>query len=42
MKATIIITVIILLISIGLYYAPKGNEYIQWERDMIKSGQIKK
>lgn len=41
MKATIIIIVSLILITVGLYYAPKGNNYIQWEKDMIKIGQIK-
>lgn len=33
---------ILLAFAIGaiLLHAPKGNDYIQWERDMIESNQM--
>ncbi len=44
MKATILKSVLFLsilsLIVLGIAKAPKGNDYIQYEREMIKSGQM--
>jgi hypothetical protein len=28
------------LFILALIYAPRGNEYKQWEKDMIKSNQL--
>ena len=44
MKATILKSVLVLsilsLIVLGIAKAPKGNDYIQYEREMIESGQM--
>ena len=39
-KASVILSVLVLLI-VSLINAPKGNDYIQWEKEMIESGQMK-
>ncbi len=39
-KAPVILSVLFLLIVL-IKNAPKGNDYIQWEKEMIESGQIK-
>lgn len=39
-KVSVILSFLILLI-LALINAPKGNDYIQWEKEMIESGQIK-
>ena len=36
-KVSVILSVLVLLIK----NAPKGNDYIQWEKEMIESGQMK-
>jgi len=44
MKATVLKSVlglsILSLIVLGIAKAPKGNDYIQYEREMIESSQI--
>ena len=44
MKATILKSVLVLsilsLIILGLSKAPKGNDYINYEKKMIESGQM--
>jgi|LakMenE18May11ns_1017448.scaffolds.fasta_scaffold6090018_2 hypothetical protein len=44
METTILKSVLVLsilsLIILGLSKAPKGNEYIQYESEMIESGQM--
>ena len=39
-KVSVILSVLVLLIVLNKN-APKGNDYIQWEKEMIESGQIK-
>jgi len=39
-KVSVILSVLVLLIVL-IKNAPKGNDYIQWEKEMIESGQIK-
>jgi hypothetical protein len=39
-KASVILSVLVLLIVL-IKNAPKGNDYIQWEKEMIESGQMK-
>ena len=44
MKSTILKSVLVLsilsLIILGIAKAPKGNDYIKYERQMIESGQM--
>ena len=39
-KVSVILSVLVLLIVL-IKNAPKGNDYIQWEKEMIESGQMK-
>lgn len=39
-KVSLILSVLVLLIVL-IKNAPKGNDYIQWEKEMIESGQMK-
>tara|TARA_R110000851_G_scaffold308703_1_gene467718 strand:- start:233 stop:403 length:171 start_codon:yes stop_codon:yes gene_type:complete len=40
-KTISILTLVIALISSAFYFAPKGNDFIEYEKDMVESGQIK-
>jgi hypothetical protein len=33
---------VLFIIALALTKAPKGSDYIKWEKEMIESGQIKK
>ena len=40
-KIISILTLVTTLISSAFYFAPKGNDFIEYEKDMVESGQIK-
>lgn len=45
MKKFIIISVLLLCVASIVYLfnsMPQGNEYLNWEREMIQAGQLKK
>lgn len=42
-KVLLVLTMLVLLITLVVYlfkYSPKGNDYIQWERNMVKAKLI--
>ena len=43
-KILLVLTLLVLLITMVvclLKYSPKGNDYIEWERNMVKANLIK-
>jgi hypothetical protein len=40
LSKTLVVLSILSLIILGLSKAPKGNDYIQYEKNMIKSNQM--